>query len=67
MARRLLVSWGIWPLVCPQTPTRDALNDIAIRTARADGLISDGDTVVLAAGLPDEAPGHTNLLEINRV
>ncbi len=67
VARRLLMSWAVRPLICPLTQTRDELNEMAVNTARSEGLVSDGDTVVLAAGLPGEAPGHTNLLEINRV
>ncbi len=67
VARRLLTSCGVHPVLCPVTQTRDTLTQSAIAAARSAGLISTGDTVVVAAGLPDEAPGHTNLLEINQV
>lgn len=67
VAQRLLLAWGVHPLVCPPAQTRDELVRTAIEAARSEKLISSGDTVVLAAGLPGEAPGHTNLLEIRQI
>ncbi len=64
IARRLAVAWGVRPLICPPAETREDLADAAFHAALGEGLVEKGDTVVLAAGLPGEAPGHTNLLEI---
>jgi len=54
-------------VICEPAQTRDELVRMATAAARSEGLIAEGDTVVLAAGRPGEAPGHTNLLEIRRV
>ncbi len=67
VARRLLLAWGVHPVICQQAKTRDEQVHLAMRAAQSAGLVRQGDTVVLAAGLPGEAPGHTNLLEICRV
>lgn len=67
VARRLLLVWGVQSVICPPAQGRDDLVHMAIQAAHSAGLIAEGDTVVLAAGLPGEAPGHTNLLEIRRV
>jgi pyruvate kinase len=66
-ARSLALRWGVVPLVSPRRRTTGALAGAAIAKARSAGLISDGDHVVLTAGLPLGGSGNTNLLKVQVV
>jgi pyruvate kinase len=55
------------PLLSPRRRTTGALAAAAIATARAAGLLADGDRIVLTAGLPLGGSGSTNLLKVQVV
>ncbi|MGA7327308.1 MAG: pyruvate kinase [Rhodomicrobium sp.] len=63
-SRRLNMVWG---LHCVETPdpanTADMVN-FAERVARAEGYASDGDRVIVCAGVPFKTPGTTNMLRV---
>ena len=63
-ARRLCLSWGC---KCVMTPELDrfkgALCQRSARRARA-GYASEGDQIVVTAGVPFNVPGTTNILRI---
>ena len=67
MYRQLALSWGVIPILCQMQDTADALFDHAVERAKAEKLISDGDLVVITAGVPLGVPGTTNLLKVQTV
>ena len=62
--RQLSLAWGVTPLVMKMESSTDALFDGAVEIARRAGLITDGDLVVLTAGVPLGIPGTTNLIKV---
>ena len=63
-ARRLSVAWGVYSLVNERLHKVEDVTRTALEAARAAGLASTGDTVVITAGEPFGQPGSTNSLRI---
>ncbi len=64
----LSLSWGVTPVLMTecQSSNEDML-ERAIAAARTQGLLADGDMVVLTAGMPIGVPGTTNLIKVDVV
>ena len=65
--RQLALSWGVCPILCQGQTNADALFDHAVERAKEEGLISDGDMVVITAGVPLGVPGTTNMVKVQTV
>lgn len=65
--RQLAMSWGVHPILCHPQTNADALFDHAVERARDEGLIHDGNLVVITAGVPLGIPGTTNILKVQTV
>ncbi|MBZ4653863.1 MAG: pyruvate kinase [Peptococcaceae bacterium] len=65
--RKLLLVWGVYPLLSPESDTTDEMIDTAVNTALQAGYIRNGDLVVITAGVPVGIPGSTNLLKVHTV
>ncbi len=65
--QRLSVVWGVRPLTCPRGATVDATIDGALQGALDCGAITQGDLVVITAGVPGGAHGTTNMLRVQTV
>lgn len=65
--RRLALVWGVQPLPASQTEDPEEMFSEAIATCLAAGYISQGDLVVITAGIPVGVPGTTNLLRVHTV
>ncbi len=64
--RQLALSWGVYPmLVAPGVKTTDAMIEGAVHGASRLGIVRQGDTVVLTAGVPAGEPGRTNLIKVH--
>jgi pyruvate kinase len=64
VARRLMVVWGVVPLVMEPARDTDDMMETAVQVALAAGLVEPGAQVVLTAGVPVGQPGTTNLLRV---
>ena len=64
---QLALSWGVTPILCEAQDTADALFDHAVNPAKQEKLISDGNLVVITAGVPLGIPGTTNILKVQTV
>ncbi|MFN3684728.1 MAG: pyruvate kinase [Fimbriimonadaceae bacterium] len=62
VARRMALVWGVTALVQPKETNTDHLVDRLISSFRDQGMLREGDTVVVTAGVPAGEPGHTNLI-----
>lgn len=65
--RKLLLVWGVYPLISPEYKSTDILIESAITTALQAKYIKNGDLVVLTAGVPVGIPGSTNLIKVHTV
>lgn len=67
VCRQLNLCWGVTPLLLEEKQTADELFDHALEEAQKAGLIKEGDTVVLTAGVPVGKAGTTNLIKAHVV
>lgn len=65
--RKLLLTWGVEPILGRETDDTDEIIYEAITAALEAGLIANGDLVVITAGVPVGVPGTTNLLKVHVV
>lgn len=65
--RQLAAVWGVSPHLVPRTETTDEMLRTAVDLAVRVGGASEGDLVIITAGLPLQARGRTNLLKLHVV
>ncbi len=63
--RQLSLLWGVTPVVMKEENTADELFDHAVELAEQKGLISRGELVVIAAGVPLGLSGTTNMMKVH--
>ncbi len=66
-ARRLSIAWGVHCVLTEDAKDFDDMVGRACRIARREGFASEGERIVVSAGLPFGTPGATNMLRIARV
>ena len=59
------MSWGVTPILVDLKDNSDELFDHAVDQAEREGLISQGEIVVLTAGVPLGVSGTTNLIKVH--
>lgn len=67
VARQLAFSWGVYPIVADKMASTDEMLEKSVEIAKDNKFVKEGDTVVLAAGVPVNEVGATNLLKISVV
>lgn len=65
--RQLTLSWGVTPMLVPRTYTIDEMLDVSIDSMVRAGYVSEGDLIILTAGVRAGVVGSTNLLQVNRI
>lgn len=65
--QQLSMSWGVHPLLMESVSNTDELFTSAEESALKAGYISDGDILVITAGVPVGVPGTTNILKVQVV
>ena len=63
--RQLSLSWGIIPLLIDEKEELNELFEEAIKTVIKTSFVSEGDVIVLTAGVPIGTSGTTNLLKVH--
>lgn len=63
-ARRLALAWGVQAVVTPDAASVDDMAARACEIAREKGLATDGERILVIAGVPFGAPGGTNMLRL---
>jgi len=66
-SKQLAVVWGVYPVHLPETSSTEELFKHAISLATSQGLVEDGDVVIMVAGVPMGLPGTTNLIKVEVV
>ncbi len=64
VCRQMALMWGVTPILMSKEETTKELFDEAIYLAKKHGLIENGDTVVLTAGMPLGVSGKTNMIQV---
>ena len=64
---QLALSWGVFPVITPESTTTDETFENAVKSAVDENMISDGDLVVITGGMPVGISGTTNMVKIHIV
>ncbi|MBQ1333868.1 MAG: pyruvate kinase [Clostridia bacterium] len=64
---QLALAWGVYAVMIEKKNTTDELFDESVKCVKSRGLISDGDIVVITAGVPLNISGTTNILKVQTV
>ncbi len=67
VCRQLNMSWGVTPVLVQKKNNTDDLFDHSVEMSIKAGLVTDGDLVVITAGVPLGVSGTTNLLKVHIV
>lgn len=67
VASQLTLTWGVHAVICPPAKSTDDMFLSAIQVSLNEGLIKDGNLVVITAGVPVGVSGTTNLLRVETV
>ncbi len=65
--RQMNLSWGVIPLMVEEKENTDELFEHVVEVAVQEGLVENGDLVVITAGVPLGVSGTTNLLKVHLV
>lgn len=65
--RRMLLLWGVYPLMGIQVSSTDDMVQNVISSALKDGAVKDGDLLVITAGVPAGRSGTTNMIRVHVV
>lgn len=64
---QLALSWGVYPVLALYQNSYENLMRHAVDCAKQIDIVKGGDLVVIAAGIPLDTPGSTNMLKIETV
>ncbi|WP_432402199.1 pyruvate kinase [Wukongibacter sp. M2B1] len=65
--RRLILIWGVKPVLIEDVKSTDEIFDLSVEKAREYEYIESGDLVVITAGVPVGVAGATNLIKVDIV
>jgi pyruvate kinase len=65
--RRLALVWGVIPYYHPQIEIMEEFMSNVMEETKKEGLLKDGDLVIVTAGLPLGIGGKTNMMRIHSV
>ena len=65
--RQMSLYWGVEPLAMPYASNTDELVDFAVKAAVEAGIVTQGDLVVVTAGVPVGLSGTTNMIRVHQV
>jgi pyruvate kinase len=66
-ARRLSLVWGTHCVVSPDAVDLDDMVNRACRIAHEERFGTEGDRIIITAGVPLRTPGSTNMLRIANI
>lgn len=67
VVNKLLLNWGVYPLLFDSADNTDEMMENAIQAAINAKYIKHGDLIVISAGVPVKEPGNTNMLKVHVV
>jgi pyruvate kinase len=67
VVRKLNLCWGVYPLLINEFKNIDVLFEECVVMAVKEQLLSEGDLVVITAGIPLGVAGSTNMLKVETI
>lgn len=67
MRRQLALTWGVLPMLTKITDNTDEMFERAVFSAMASDIVTEGDLIVITAGIPVGIPGTTNTLKVHTI
>lgn len=67
VARKLSLSWGVYPLLTRKMESTDEVIERSVEQAIQSGFVTKGELVVIAAGIPVGYTGTTNMIKVHIV
>ncbi|MFV0555607.1 MAG: pyruvate kinase [Lactovum sp.] len=64
--RSLMINWGITPILTEKPASTDDMFELGERMAKESGLVSEGDNIIIVAGVP-VGSGRTNTMRIRTI
>lgn len=61
--RQMGLLWGVVPCLTGEVNSTDRIFSLCAETAKKEGLVKGGDTIIITAGIPLGGTGDTNLLK----
>lgn len=65
--RSLALTWGVESVITEMVKSTDAVIESAISTAFREEKVSEGDLIVITAGIPAGVSGTTNMIKVHTV
>jgi pyruvate kinase len=65
--RRLNLCWGVYPVLISGWKDTDDMLERSKRMPKELGMATQGDKIVIIAGVPISIPGTTNLIKVEIV
>ena len=65
--RRLMLVWGIYPILAPRSATTDQVISDAVEAAQQHGYVNEGDIIILTGGSVGYGVGTTNLMKVHLI
>ncbi|GGC82971.1 pyruvate kinase [Enterococcus wangshanyuanii] len=66
-ARSLSLSWGVYATVAEKPASTDEMFSLATHVSQDEGFASEGDLIIITAGVPVGEKGTTNLMKIQMI
>ena len=66
-ARSLSLSWGVYATVADKPSSTDDMFNLASKVSQEEGYASEGDLIIITAGVPVGEKGTTNLMKIQMI
>ncbi|EGO6112803.1 pyruvate kinase [Enterococcus faecalis] len=66
-ARSLSLSWGVYATVTDKPSSTDEMFNLASKVSQEEGYASEGDLIIITAGVPVGEKGTTNLMKIQMI
>jgi len=67
VVRKMLVMWGVQPVLRVESKNSDEMVENAMTSAIASGIVKEGDLIVLTAGVHATGSGTTNMIRVHVV
>ncbi|MEM4711013.1 MAG: pyruvate kinase [Candidatus Woesearchaeota archaeon] len=65
--KKLVLTWGVKPILIKKPENTDELIDISLKTLKNKGYIKEFDLVVLTAGIPFNNKGNINMMKVELI
>ena len=67
VARRLVLNWGVYPIVTPEYSSTDELVKDAVARAKDFMEFNQGDKIIITGGFPNTGKKTTNFMKVEEI